>query len=444
MTSRRFFPWLVWVVGSLFLIYQFLLQTSPSVMVSSWQQDFHLSATQIGLLSSSFFFTYIVMQVPAGILIDKLGPRLLLSVGILICAIAAWSFSQTDQLDHAIVYRMIMGLVAAPAFGSALYLAANWFDPRRFAMIAGFTETLGMFGGFASQACFALTVAHIGWRDTYVAMAILGSLAAILIWLVVRRSPYQHVTSIPHKQPQSSISNIWQSLGKVIGLPQVWLLGLFSGLTFAAISAMGGLWGVPFLLARYDLTPTTAAVVNAMLFAGMGIGSPIMGWLSDRIGKRKPLMLYGTLLNLVFLSLVIYLPGLPWQAMPVLLFFTGVMASVYILPFAVVRELTPRAVQGTAMGFTNMMSILLGSPVLQPLIGRLLDVHAHPASAGKLGTFVTLDYQMAFLVLPLCLLIALVLLKFIRETYCQQSDESVAVVTDRKTAVSFVHSNPPD
>lgn len=415
------YSWIVWAFGSLFLLYQFLLQTSGSVMIPSLEQAFHINAAGVGLLSSSYFYTYLVMQVPAGFLVDRFGARRLLVAGMLICAMAVWLFANAQTVAVAEFSRLLMGLVAAPAFAAALFLVANWFPPERFATIVGFTELLGMSGSMLGQVYLAASIAHVGWRETLVRFSILGILIAISVWVIVRDRPRKSIYQKPTHA--TSLIHVFSHLWKVMGLPQVWVIGLFSGLTFALISAMGGLWGVPYLTLRYGASPTLTAFASSMIFVGVGFGCPFFGWVSDRVHKRKPVMALGTLSCLAILLCVLYLPNIPFGLMFALMFALGFTSSVYMIPFALVSEITPKEARGTAVGLTNMLSIVIGSPILQPIIGRLLELNTQHQVINGVQIFQLRDYQLTLGLLPIILLLALVTLLFIRET-----DQPVEVV----------------
>jgi MFS family permease len=148
-----------------------------------------------------------------------------------------------------------------------------------------------------------------------------------------------------------------------------------------------------------------------MTLFGVALGAPVLGWLSDRLGLRRFPMIMGTALVLILMLIILYVPGIPLTLMFALLFFSGFFSSVYALPFAVMRDIMPAAVRGTSMAYTNLMCILIGAPLLQPLIGWWLDHAMQTTNAVH-------AYQQALTLLPVCLAIGLVLSFFIRETYC--------------------------
>lgn len=422
-TSKpSFAAWVIWGIGSLFLLYQFLLQTSSSVMIPELERAFQINPATVGILSSSFFYTYFFMQVPAGILIDRFGARYVLSICLVICSIAVMLFAYAHTVMLATCARMLMGLVAASAFTSALYLAANWFPARQFAAIAGLTEAMAMLGGILGESYLALSVKHFGWRETMTQCAIVGVVMAILVVLIVRNYPGKKSNTNLHLTEAPLLPHVLICLKQIMGLPQVWVIGLFSALTFALVTALAGLWGVPFLEVHYHLPVTLAAIANSMILVGVGCGSPCLGWLSERIGKRKPVMFGSTLLCLIIMCVIIYVVNLPLWLMFILLFMLGFTAGIYMLPFVLVREITNKEVRGTAIGFTNMLCIFIGSPILQPLIGKLLEMDwDHYKKINGVPIFHLADYQIALTTLPVALFFALITLLFIRETHCQET-----------------------
>ncbi len=411
-------PWIVWASGSLFGAFQFMLQTSSSVMVPQLIQSFATNPEGVGFLASSFFYPYLIMQIPGGLLIDRYGPRLILTIGCVLFAAACWWFGHAPTMLQATLSRMLMGFASAPAIAGAFYLAAHWFAPNRFALVVGLTEFLAGMGGVLGEAVIGHWVERFGWRLTITDCGLLVLLLALLIWLVVRDKPNHQLDKSAPKQPQTPA---WERIKMIIRLPQVWLNGIFAALTFAMVSSFGGLWAVSFIRAKYGVSPETAAISSSLVFLGVAFGAPMLGWISDKIGRRRRVMWIGALFCLFIMLAILYLP-LSHAMMNVALFAVGFTSAVYALPFAVVREITPTQARGTGMGFTNMMCIIIGSPILQPFIGYMLDLNGSGKARGGVATLSVHDYVTALSVLPLCLLGALIVSYFIKETYCKEKN----------------------
>ncbi len=417
MDSKEKIPfgvWFMWFVAASFITYMFLLQTSVSVMIPNLMRDFDIDTLGMGLLSSSFFYPYIVFQVPAGILIDWYKPKRVMTIAILLCAVGTLIFTISDNVWIAAFGRAITGFGAGASVAGALYVGLRRFPPSRFAMIAGASEMLGMFGGAAGQVVLAPSIQAIGWRHTLQACIVVGLLLALTTWLTLKdRAPNE--TVIPAKK------SLRDSFAFVMGIPQMWLIGLSAALVFAPLSAFGGLWAVPYLQKLYNTDLMHAATASSTMFLGAGLGAPFIGYLSDRIGKRCLPMILSTLIALGLSLIIIYYPPSSIVMMSFLIFLMGISCCAYVIPFALAKDIIRPEVQGTAMGFTNMMCIAMGAPVLQPLIGWLLKFEDPDVVSTKEILFSIHDYHYAFSIIPLVFILGLVCVFFIKETHCEST-----------------------
>lgn len=402
---KTLLPGMVLGIAGLFVAFQFLLQTSVSVMIPDLQQSFHIDMLDVSLLSSSFFYTYLALQIPSGILVDRYGARKTLFICLLGAAFSCALFSVSHVLSVAELSRVLLGVFSAPAVVATLYLAARWFPVRYFALLAGLSEMLGMFGGAAGQALLARSVSLWGWRETLFFCGILAFVMAWCAWFIVREHPPEKtLESVHHKVREPILKSIWY----IISLPQAWVYGLFAGLLFGVAAAFAGFWCVPFLMHCYPISVSLAADMSAMVFVGMAIGAPLLGEISARWEQRRWLMAITTILMTAILLAVIYLPFLPLPLMFLLLFSLGFFCSIYVLPFAMMRDFVSPSIQSTAMGYINMMSIVLGAPLLQPFIAWVLRQHTQLP-------YTVRDYQFALTLLPISLVFALLLICFMQD-----------------------------
>jgi len=407
----KYLPWFVWGMSSLFVSYQMLLQTSPSVMIADLQQAFSINPFGVSLLASSFYYTYVLLQIPAGMLIDRVHPRYCLTACLIGIAIVTIVFAGAHSLNVARTGRILQGAFSAPSVVPALFLAAIWFPSRQFALLAGLTEMIGMSGSAIGQALLAPMSGYFGWRETLIGCALFGLILAALTFFIIKSNPpsfpeEELLEVTPHQ------THIFKNLLKVISYPQAWINGFFSGLLFSVTGAFGAFWCIPFLQHMYPVTLNVAASASSMILFGSAIGAPILGWVSDRLGLRRMPMIISTMIVLTLMLIVIYVPISQLPLMFLLLFFLGFFSSAYVLPYAVIRDIVPSNVRGTAMGYTNMMSIMIGAPILIPLVGWVLNSDL-PQFTNK-----TIAYQHALSVLPVSLGIGLLLAFFVRETHC--------------------------
>lgn len=378
---------------------------------------FQVNAAGLGNLSAFYFYSYLLMQIPVGIMLDRYSPRLLTTLAIFICSISTYLFSQTDALWLACISRALMGVGAAFAAVSCFKIAALWFTPKRFALVSGMFMTAAMLGAVGGQMPLSLLVQNVGWRSALKVVSILGIILGIVYYLVLRDKPAKKVQTVKTNE------KIGQLLRRIITNRQAWALSLYSGLAFAPVSVFGGLWGVPFLEKAYNLSRTDAALAISFIFVGFAAGAPFWGWLSDYIQRRKPILFIGTFLALISLLIVLYSPGQYLSSLSILLFFFGFCASGFFTSFAMIRELFPLILVATVLGIMNTFNSVFEA-LFEPVVGVLLDWSWDGTVLNGMHQFSLHGYYKALLLLPASLALSLFTLLLIDETYCHVKEES--------------------
>jgi nitrate/nitrite transporter NarK len=312
--------------------------------------------------------------------------------------------------------RFIAGAGAAFAAVNCLKLIANWFPVKQFAFMAGLMMTVGMLGAVGGQGPLSAFIRSLDWRTAMAIIAGAGLALALLFALVVKdRAPHHRkVDLLPRK------TSVLKNLKSLLRNRQSWYLSLYSGFAFAPVSAFGGLWGVPYLTQAYGVTPETAAHGSSLIFLGFAVGSPLFGWYSDHIGKRRPVMFWGTLAALASLAAVIYIPNLPFSLIAILLFVFGCAISSFLLCFTMIKEIHYAGLAATSIGFMNAFDALFGA-FSDPLTGKLLDMGWTGAMSDGARLFPLESYKWAFSILIAYLVLSLLFVKFIRETHCKQT-----------------------
>ncbi len=419
---KPFYPWLVWGLGAAFFFSEYFARVSPGVMVPDLMRAFNVTAVGIGSISAFFYYAYVSMQVPVGALVDRFGPHRLLTVMAGLCALGCFLFASSHSIFIANLSRLLMGFGAAFAFVGALKLATLWFPSQRFGLLAGTTQALGMLGAAVGEGPLAVTVAAIGWRQTIYAIGIILLAISILIGFFVRDRVF---TGPKLKHGLMTTSELWQGFLMVMRNPQSWFNALFVGLLYAPTAAFAELWGTSFFSHTYGLSNQTAAAGISCIFVGWAVGGPITGWISDRMRRRKPVMIFSALASLITMSAVLYVPGLPIFFLFLILFLYGVANTGVGTSYALASEINPHQVAGTSMAFANMASVLLGA-AFQPVIGWFLDLQWNGLKVNGVPYYSAHDFRMAMLALPVCLILCLISVVFVRETYCRILGEAKA------------------
>ena len=413
----------VWGLAALFYFYDNLLQVSPSAMKPELSLAFAREAEQFGSLSAYCLYAYGLMQIPAGLLMDRFGPRRLLTLACLLCGVGSIVFGIATTLWEAKFGRVLIGVGASFAVVGCLKIASHWFPSNRFALMTGLTITVGFLGAVFGLSTVSKIVEVFGWRASMQWGGLLGLLLSGLLWLVLKDKicTKASVSEVEQKEFSQTGVETLKGLGHILQHSQTWIAALYAGLMFVPTLAFGGLWGIPFLVESHGFDRSTAGLCISLIYVGWVIGGPVWGFVSDYLGKRILPMKTATIFALVICVAVIYLEDLPVELLGSLLFGLGFFSSGFILAFAVVREVHSPEISGTAIGFTNALNTLWGS-LAQPMIGKILDLtsNSQPMIADHSEKIFNLaEYQRALIALPVSLIISLCLLYFLKETFCQ-------------------------
>lgn len=412
---------IICILASCFYMYEFILQVSPAVMTNQLINDLGLNAITLGTMAAFYYYSYTPMQLPAGFLFDRFGPRRLLTIAVLTCAIGAFLFGSTTNITTASIGRFMMGMGSAFSFIGTLVLISRWFPSRYFAFLTGLVELMSCVGAIVGETPLTIAVNHWGWRQTIIALGVLGVILSLLIWLIVRDSP--EVVSKGYKFQSTSKKSLLQSFHQVASNSQTWFIALYSFMVWAPITAFAALWGVPFLVVAYGISTKAASAACTMIWLAIGIGCPVLGWWSDKVNLRGMPLKFAASLGIIGLIPVIYIPYLPLFWLYICLFLFGLAASGQSLAFGVVKDNNHASVAGTAMGINNMATVA-GGALFQPVIGIFLHLNWNGTYHNGTPFYNVEDYRKAFLILPVCYLIALLIGKFlIRETHCQQQPD---------------------
>ncbi len=391
-----------------FLFYKYILQVYPSIITEQLMREYHLSGAGLGNLAATFYYSYMIAQLFVGVLLDKYSTRLLTSIAIFGCAVGILLFALTHNLLVAQLSRALMGIGVAFATVAYMKVAAMWFSPRRYAFIAGLLASAAMAGAVFSQAPLTMCMNALGWRPCLFLVSLTGFALAVAFFIWVRDKKTSVAQIGAHEISLQDISEVFKN-------KKNWLLTFYSGLAFSPVAVFGGLWGNPFLVEAYHINKTMAASLVSLVFLGLGVGSPLLGMLSDHLGERRHVMFYSTLTSCVCIALVLYCHALPLSVVSFLLFLFGFGIGAFMLVFAIGKELNDIRLTATVIAMINASEALLDA-ITEPSIGKLLDFTWNGSIVNGVHHFSLHSYYVGLSVLPLYLLIASLLLLRVNKT----------------------------
>lgn len=375
-----------------------IYRLSTAVLSADLAVDLSANAAELGALHSAFFVVYAALQLPAGVAADRLGARWAVAGGTALMSTGGLLFAAAPSLPVAFAARFVVGLGGSFLFTAILRFAANWYRPREFARMSGLSLAVAGFGGVLATTPLAVVVEAAGWRDTVRGLAVVGFALAALVALAVRDSPanagLRPVSGVA--SPESpSLGDVVSNARLVLREPETWLAGfvLFGG-TGINITVFG-LWGVPYLVQSYELSVTAASTFTLLGSAGLLLGPPTIGAVSDLLGSRTELIVGGMAVYAAGFALLAVAGRPPLVVVAVVFFLAGSLAGAYALVYAVIKERHGAAASGVSTGTVNTMAFS-GAALLPPVMGAILDGYATDRVVAGATVYSVAGYRVAF------------------------------------------------
>jgi MFS family permease len=393
---------LSWGLVALFFFYDYLLKFSVSVLKPTLMVEFNITATVFAWVIAMYMLMYTVMQIPAGILVDRWGTRRIITLAALACGAGCFLFSKADTTFALFVGRALIGFGASFALVTCSKLAAIWFNPNRFALLFGSMVTVAFLGGVFGINLSTYLLSLYGWRSG-MELAGVGCIviAAVMWWIIRDNNPNNPQNDTDKK---ISLGELFYQLLEVAQNKQSWLSAIYAGLMFVPTTILA-FWGTAYLSETNNLSLELAGGLSSTIFAGWIFGSPAYGYISDRLGKRKILMFVSALSTLCVSSILIYTTGLSYITIAILMFLVGFCSSGFALAFTALKENYSVTLVGAAMGFMNTINTLFES-LSVIVVGQVIDL--------QLGATLCENYQYALMFIPASTILALITLLFIR------------------------------
>jgi MFS family permease len=412
--SKVFVPrgdWMAWIVclsAGLFFFYEFFQLNVFDVINQPLRDEFQIDATQLSWMSSAYLWADILFLLPAGVILDRFSTRRVILIAMFICVIGTLGFAATNSFAWATFFHFLSGIGNAFCFLSCVVLVSHWFPPKRQALVIGSLVTMAFMGGMMAHTPFALLYEWLGWRQALLVDGMVGALLIVWIYCIVQDTPEDAPKRL-HRQ-----DNIVAGFLSALTNRQNWTAGFFTSLLNLPIMVLCALWGASYLQAVHHLSDMAASNVVSLIFMGSVIGCPFLGWLSDTLGRRKPLMIIGAIATLLTLIPLFFNVVLSQTTLSILFFALGFFTSVQVISYPLIAESNPSYSTGAATGIASVI-IMGGGGVGQVLFGSLMAHHA----GGAAIQYTVADFQCALWMFPIAALAALFAVMFTRETLCK-------------------------
>ncbi len=403
----KILAWLVWAAAVVFYLYEYLVRVAPSVMEPELEEVFRATPGALAGALGTYYFIYAPVQLLAGVLLDRFGGRrVLIPASLMVVLGCLFIVLPSRNLCTLSTGRFFMGLGSGFGFIGVMYLAAVWFHPEKLALISGLTTSLGILGALIGQIPLSLLTDAVGWQSAWIYIAFAGILVTLLLMIFIPKTPIWEEKKLETHNEDFAIKNLVSGLVTVCRNKQTWIIGFIACSLYTPFVVFGDLWGVQYIRLVADISKSDAACVVGMMYLGWLVGSPLAGYVADKIGCRRRLLIYGCLLSAIILGAIFLFPIHSPFILAFLLFTCGITSSPEVICFVCSLEANPAFAKGSAIAVVNMIVMLVGG-LFQPIVGWLIE--------GNSGVYDINSFRSALLLLPILTLIGFFSAFFMRD-----------------------------
>lgn len=389
------YGFIICTIAAFFYCYEFVLRIVPGILQGELSIRFgHIGAAMFGQIAALYYFAYSPMQLPVGMLMDKFGPRRLLTLACACCCLGSYLFSFNTSLALIGLGRFLVGFGSSFAFVGVLTLSTMWLPKELFSLFAGLMTTLGMLGNVYAEMKITHMVATVGIDSVLWGSVMIGCVLTLIIFIFVRNNQDYM------QKHQTDLGPFLKEVFAVCCSKKVWIVGAIGACLYTSLSVFGELWGQTYLEQAHHLSKIQSAHSMSMLFIGWGIGAPLTGFISDKLANRMIPLIMGSLGGLLTIYSILYVEHIPYWALNTLILFYGIFCSTEIIVFMMAKEVSGARLSGTVFAVTNMIVTLFGA-ILQPLVGGILDVFGHRILVDGHYLYQIADFHKALAILPL-------------------------------------------
>jgi MFS family permease len=361
--------YLAWFTITLFYFYQYILRISPGIMIDQLRNHFQVTAESFATLGTLYLLAYSLLQIPLGIIVDKIGVRRTVLWSTLLCITGSTLFSQAESFIMAQVARLLIGAGSASALMCALKVVADQFPPGKRGMLMGATLSLGVLGALITGKLLVPSMEKTSWNYVFESFVLIGLVMFALLFFTVKTyNRARSKTYIASPTVQSTLTRVIE----IIKTKEIILYGILAIGLYTPLSAIADLWGTAFLMQKYSLSQAQAANTSTMMYLGLAIGSLILPWLCEQMNALNEAIFYSGIMILLIFMIILYGPVYSNSTVTILVILLGFFCGAEMMCFTGALMYSNRNNSGEIIGVVNTLN-MLGGAILQQFIGFGLD-----------------------------------------------------------------------
>lgn len=410
MNTSGFLPYLVWLGPVLFFAYQFVMRIAPGLVMPELMQKFNVNASEFGLFASLYYVGYAGMQIPVALLLDKFGPRKVITLSAVVCSIATLALIYTNDWKLALLSRFLIGAGSAAGFLGVSKVISLLFSKEKYTRMVGFSFTLGLMGALYGGKPLGSLIQVVGFEKVLILVGCLGFLIATFIYLTLRDGSTE--TNQKAENP-----SILFDLKKIVLNKELLMIAFANFLMVGALEGFADVWGVSYLVTSRGIEKSEAALLTSTIFFGMLFGGPALAYFSNKMKSESALTAAcGLLMALLFFIMLNYNSNLSNALLYVLFFATGILCCYQVLVFSMGSNLVPIHLRCVTVAFLNCINMLGGS-FFHSSIGNLMDYFWSGSMNNGLKFYDENTYVYALSIIPIASVLGSLILIFRKKLF---------------------------
>lgn len=420
MNALNYRLWLMWAVAVFFFAYQFVMRVTPGLVMPELMQKFQIDAASFGLFASAYYFGYAGMQIPVALLLDRYGPKKVISLCALLCSLGTLALVFTNHWGLAVLSRFIIGAGSAAGFLGASKVISLWFPEKMYTKMVGITFTFGLMGALYGGKPVSAFIGVFGWETVLTWVGILGFGVALTLFLLIQNSETKN---------EVSNASTLQNLKTILTDKRLCLIALANLLMVGALEGFADVWGVPYLIAVRGITKSDAALFTSTIFLGMLFGGPLLACLAEKLrSDAKVTSLCGWLMASLFIGMLITNSYLPSAILYALLFVIGILCCYQVLVFSMGVSMVPSHLSGLTVAFLNCMNMLGGS-FFHNMIGQFMNLFWMGGLENQIRVYDTEVYTNALYVIPIAAMLGAGIFAWVKKAKQQVHYQKVSALS---------------
>lgn len=359
------YPWVMWFFAVLFFAYQFIMRVFLGLCVPEIMTKFQVDATDYGLLASMYYYAYAGMQIPIAILLDRFGPRSIISLSCFVYSVVVFLFYWTDQWYLALLARFLIGAASATGFLGVSKVITLWFSPSHYARMVGLSFSIGLLGAIYGGLPVSYLIGQYGWENVLLMVGAAGLVLTGLLVLTLK----PHHRSLLHTSP-----SILKELKSLLSMPILIFIGLANLLMVGSLEGFADVWGVPYLMAVYEYHKNEASFITSSVYTGMLIGGPLLAYVAEKFKAFYQTTAFcGVMMALLLAVMLLSNGAINYMVLYLMMFMVGVLCCYQVLVFAIGTALVPLESRNMTVAFLNGVN-MLGGTFFHTIIGYMMDL----------------------------------------------------------------------